>query len=172
MIRYQQGELRAFEDLYRELSPRLFRFLIYKGLREPLAEDLLQESFLQIHRSRHTYQPPRPVAPWAFAISRHLFLMHLRAQRRKPVTNLDQGDWARLEEEVGNRDLESSLTLEKALRSVSPQRKECLLLHYYLGFTFTEIGALLDISAGAAKLRSYRALQDLRRIVRGSAYSS
>ena len=65
MIAYQSGSLEAFESLYRILYPTLLRYLMYQTFDRSRAEDLLQESFLQLHRSRRSYMPGRPVLPWA-----------------------------------------------------------------------------------------------------------
>ena len=48
-----------------------------------LADDLLQETFMQIHRSRRTYEPGRPVTPWIYAIARHVYLMKRRSAGRR-----------------------------------------------------------------------------------------
>ena len=80
---YQAGRLEAFESLYKFLRPILFQYLVYKTFNASLAEDLLQEAFLQLHRSRKTYIPGKPVLPWAIAIARNVFLMDRRARSRR-----------------------------------------------------------------------------------------
>ena len=83
MGKYQQGELAAFERFYALLAPRLRQYLTSLTLNAGTAEDLLQEAFLQIHRARHTYRPPNPVAPWAFAIARNVYRMDRRSTGRR-----------------------------------------------------------------------------------------
>ena len=83
MARYQNGSMEAFEHLFATLAPPLRRYLYGFVKDAAIAEDLVQETFLQIHRSRHTYIPPRPVKPWVFAIARHTALMELRRRRRR-----------------------------------------------------------------------------------------
>ena len=90
MAAYQAGQSAAFERLYHALAPRLRGYLISLTASVPRAEDLLQETFLQIHRSRHTYTPPRPVAPWAFGIARHVYLMDCRAWARRQRLETEQ----------------------------------------------------------------------------------
>ena len=91
MIGYQQGSLDDFEGLYAALKQPLLRYLWTFVRNAATAEDLLQETFLQLHRARRTYQPPRPVRPWIYAITRHVALMHLRSgRRRKEVLADDQ----------------------------------------------------------------------------------
>ena len=80
MIGYQAGSLEMFEELFDALSPGLRGYLVSLTRDLDRAQDLLQETFLQMHRSRHTYTPPRPVKPWAFGIARHVHLMDRRWQ--------------------------------------------------------------------------------------------
>jgi RNA polymerase sigma-70 factor (ECF subfamily) len=79
MIGYQKGSMDDFEGLYAALKQPLLRYLWTFVRNAAAAEDLLQETFLQIHRARQTYTPPRPVRPWIYAITRHVALMHLRS---------------------------------------------------------------------------------------------
>ena len=80
---YQGGDGAAFEMLYSRLAPQLGGYLRALCRDAARAEDLLQEAFLQVHRSRRTYLPPRPVKPWIYAIARNVFLMSRRAAGRR-----------------------------------------------------------------------------------------
>jgi RNA polymerase sigma-70 factor (ECF subfamily) len=90
MVRYQRGEMVAFEQLYQRLAPELRRFLASDGQ----ADDLVQETFLQIHRSRHTYLPPRPVLPWVYGIARHVRQMNRRSRWRHTRGEVDEPEQA------------------------------------------------------------------------------
>ncbi|HUV12196.1 MAG TPA: RNA polymerase sigma factor [Acidobacteriota bacterium] len=163
MISYQEGTLKAFEMLYYALKPRLFQYLLSLTFEHSRAEDLLQETFLQLHRSRRTYQPRRPVMPWAFAIARHVFLMDRRAgksRQQHEVSELEDVPELPIPAEV--EQLADRELVRKALSQVSEPRREALLMHHVWGFSFGEIGALLGIRKGTAKLRAYRGMQDLR----------
>src|SRR5690349_15250022 len=84
MAGYQAGDAACFDALYAALAPGLRRYLSALTRDAARAEDLLQETFLRMHKVRHTYDPARPVEPWAFAIARHVFLMaHRRARRSR-----------------------------------------------------------------------------------------
>ena len=73
MARYQQADPEAPAALIGALSPALLRFFRTQDLmsREQ-ADDLLQETWLRIHRVRHTYRPGQPVLPWVYAIARRV----------------------------------------------------------------------------------------------------
>lgn len=166
MKAYQNGCRDAFEKLYKRLKTPLFRFLVTQTLNKSRAEDLLQESFLQIHRSRATYIPGKPVLPWAFGVARNVLLMDRRARR---VRGLDEethdqcvldipvrGDF----DEVLNREL-----LSRALHQIQPEQREAVLLHHFFGFSFREIGSLLGIRSGTAKVRAHRGLASLKKVI-------
>ena len=80
MREYQSGRFDAFDDIYASLAPTLRRYLLPQARDAVKADDLVQETFLQIHRARHTFDPAYPLLPWAVAIARHVWLMDRRNQ--------------------------------------------------------------------------------------------
>ena len=166
MGRYQAGDIDAFDQLYRRLAPRLRAYLGSLIWKAGLTEDLLQEVFLQLHRSRQTYMPGRAVKPWAFAIARHTYLMHVRRSMRKQKHEVEVDDEA-LDIPVPP-EMESFATrtgVRRALRQLNDERREAVLLHHVWGFSFKEIGRILGIREGTAKLRAHRGIQSLRQIL-------
>ena len=169
MVAYQQGDRQAFEELYRTLSPRLLRYLMVLTRSASRAEDLVQETFLQVHRSRRTYIPGRPVVPWAFAIARHVYLMEMRKRARAQSQEVPFANDAVPEipvppdaEGLADRD-----TLQRALRRLTADQVEALVLHHVWGFTFAEIGATLGVQAVTAKVRAFRGMKQLKELLRG-----
>lgn len=160
MTAYQAGSMPAFEELYARLAPPLLAYLTSLARDRSRAQDLLQEAFLQIHRSRRAYRPGLPVRPWAFTIARHVWLMDRRARGRRPGFDAALPELPVPPEVDG---LAERDRLDRALNGVLPDRREALLLHHVWGFSFTEIGQMLGIRADAAKLRSSRGMADLRR---------
>jgi RNA polymerase sigma-70 factor (ECF subfamily) len=82
MIRYQSGSLEAFQEIYAQLAPGVRRYLAHLAGGSEIADDLLQETFLQMHRSRAAYNPKYAVRPWLFGLARNVFLMNRRAARQ------------------------------------------------------------------------------------------
>jgi len=82
MIRYQGGSLEAFQEIYAELAAGVRRYLLHLTSGSETSDDLLQETFLQMHRSRAAYNPAYAVRPWVFGLARNVFLMNRRAARR------------------------------------------------------------------------------------------
>ncbi len=176
MIAYQGGDFSAFEELYRHLAPKLRGYLSALTWRASTTEDLLQETFLQMHRSRRTYLPGRPVVPWAFAVARHVYLMHRRDIVRRSKHEDAFGDGVPdLPVPPAVESLAARETVLLALRELAHEGREALLLHHVWGFSFGEIGSLLGIREVTARVRTYRAISTLRKLLatenpRGSGY--
>jgi RNA polymerase sigma-70 factor (ECF subfamily) len=162
MKAYQGGSMEAFEQLYAATAPSLLGYLRNLSRDATHAQDLLQDTFMQVHRSRHVYRPDLPVRPWVFAIARHVWLMAQRTRSRRPATGAELPDLPVPPEveSLGDRQ-----AVRAALGQVLPDRREALLLHHVWGFSFAEIGQMLGIRPEAAKLRSSRGMGDLRRIL-------
>jgi len=130
------------------------------------ADDLLQETFLQIHRARRTYQPGRSVRAWAFGVARNVFLMDYRQRRRVESREFPSNE--SLEElpvpAIDNRAHDRRL-LQQALGLLSADEREVLLLRHQWGFSFKEIGGILGVRPGTAKVRAFRATQNVKEIV-------
>ncbi|HEY4088220.1 MAG TPA: RNA polymerase sigma factor [Bryobacteraceae bacterium] len=162
MIRYQGGSLEAFQEIYAELAPGVRRYLSHLAYGSGIADDLVQETFLQMHRSRAAYNPAYAVRPWVFGLARNVFLMNRRAARQ----------WAKIHESreelpdfpvlpeadrLGSQD-----EIRRGIAHLSSDQAEALLLHHEWGFSFEEIAGMLGISAAAARARASRGMADLR----------
>jgi RNA polymerase sigma-70 factor, ECF subfamily len=166
MVAYQRGDLAAFDRLYVALEPELRRFL--RGRVDPQrVDDLLQETFLQLHRSRRGYLPGLPVRPWIYAISKRVVLMHRRKVRRRESREVTELSAVPEPEVAAAADrLTDRSALVSALRRVPADGRRAFLLHHWRGLSFREIAARLGIAPGAAKLRSSRASSRLRDLLR------
>ena len=166
MVDYQAGRLEAFDRVYASIAAPLRRYLTSLCRDASEAQDLLQEAFLQIHRSRRTYDPGQPVLPWVFAISRHVYWMSLRSARRRPPRGAGELEDAELPVPPEVEGLADRLALRAAVRRIGPDRREAMLLHHVWGFSFREVGAIQGVTESAAKLRSSRGMAELRRILK------
>src|SRR5437879_1320153 len=81
MERYQQADPEAPAALIGALSPALLRFFQSQAASREQANDLLQETWLRIHRVRHTYRAGEPVLPWIYAIARRVRIDGYRRMR-------------------------------------------------------------------------------------------
>jgi RNA polymerase sigma-70 factor (ECF subfamily) len=79
---YQQADAVATTTLIAAVSPPLYRYFIHHCRDREEAADLLQETWLRLHRVRHTYRTGEPVLPWLYAIARHVRADGYRRKRR------------------------------------------------------------------------------------------
>jgi len=170
MVAYQRGDLDAFDLFYLALEPELRGFLRARCHDAQRVDDLLQETFLQIHRSRRSYLPGLPVRPWVYAIAKRVFLMYLRRVRRHESRETTELSSVPEPEVPAAADrLTDRSALVSALRHVPADGRRAFLLHHWRGLSFRDIAARLGIAPGAAKLRSSRASSRLRRLLRDDA---
>jgi RNA polymerase sigma-70 factor (ECF subfamily) len=167
MAQYQSGSAEAFDRLHDALAADLKAYLTSLTRDPTRADDLMQETFLQIHRSRAAHTPGEPVRPWVFAIARRVFLMHRRgAARRLRHEQVASMENAQTMMRSSEADLHARQQVDVVLRQVPPDGRRAFLLHHFFGFSFNEIGTRLGITTGAAKIRSSRAARLMRALLR------
>lgn len=166
MARYAVGDDDAFSDLYDNVAPRLLAFLLRRTSDRPLAEDVLQQTFLQVHRARGTFVPGAPVLPWAVAIARRVLIDELRRAGRRPATASDAApDAVDPLAQCGYQRVhlaEVSERLEFELARLPPSQREAFELVRLDGLTLSEAACACGTSVGALKSRSHRAYETLR----------
>jgi RNA polymerase sigma-70 factor (ECF subfamily) len=161
---YLEGRIEAFDGLYEALAGRVRGYLLSQCRDAALADDLLQETFMQMHRSRRTYEPGRPVTPWVFAIARHVYLMKRRSAGRR-LRFEDRLAADTLSNDVAHDDLRAIVAgdeVRRALAEIPEDQREALLLHHVEGWTFVEIATRLGIRVNAAKTRAFRGMKKMR----------
>lgn len=162
MVAYQGGSLDAFQEIYGRLAADVRRYLSHLAESPETADDLLQETFLRVHRSRAAYNRAFAVRPWIFGMARNVFLMNRRASSRFSRVHESRDDLNEFgtlpeAEGLGARD-----EFRKGLSRLSREQAEALLLHHEWGFSFEEISGMLGISTSAARARASRGMADLR----------
>lgn len=165
MVGYQAGDEECFDHLYDQLVSPLRGYLISLTRNADLAGDLLQETFLQLHRSRRTYRPPGSVKAWAFGIARNVYLMGLRTKTRRREVQLPEELVAELSVPSEADRIVNSDLLRGAIVQLSSEHREALLLHHVWGFSFTQIAGIVGVSRGAAKVRAHRGAKKLRTLI-------
>jgi RNA polymerase sigma-70 factor (ECF subfamily) len=153
MDRYASGDDAAFDALYDALAPRLHGFLIRQLRDRTHAEDLLQQTMLQIHCARASYVAGAPVVPWAFAIARNLLVDAHRRRRTRSEVMLDeeQGDRPSTEPapDEAAQSREAAETIDRVLAALpEPQRLAFELLKYD-GLSLAEAAEVLGASIAA-----------------------
>ena len=168
MREYQAGRFEAFDEIHAAIAPALRRYLLSQARDAAKADDLVQETFLQMHRARHTYNPLFPLMPWATAIARHVWLMDRRTLSRRPRATDDVSE-LEVPVKAEAASLADRAEVRRALAKLAGPRREAVIQHHLLGFSFREIAERAGIAETAAKLRSGRGMAQLRALLKGAA---
>jgi RNA polymerase sigma factor (sigma-70 family) len=167
MSAYAAGDSAAFEPLFRALAPRLLGFFRRSGLSHEVSEDLVQATFVRLHQARDRYRPGAPVRPWLFTIGTRVRLDHLRKLRRSPAAADKDVDALEDPLEAAEPELSHRAdSVRDALDQLPPALRVVVHLHRFEELSFPEIGEVLGINAGAARVRAFRAYKMLRERLR------
>lgn len=158
----QSGDRAALEQLLREAHGPLRRYI--SGLvGTELADDVLQETSIQIFRKLPFLREPAVFRPWTFRIASRIAFAHLKQARRwLPLEDAPPEHLATFNSRLGEPPGESLLAL---VDHVSPASRAMLLLRYQHDLTLEESAAILDIPIGTAKSRLHYGVNTLRKLL-------
>jgi RNA polymerase sigma-70 factor (ECF subfamily) len=170
MGRYAEGDARAFEVVYEAVTPLLERYL-RRHLREKAQiEDIIQQTFLQMHSARGTFIVGAEVMPWAFAIARRLMIDSGRKTRREEPGEMTEDDLAATIGDVpcvaSSEDLVQAQEVRARLCAAHAQLSEPQRAAFDLvkteGLTHAQVAVILGTTVTGIKLRIHRAYLALR----------
>jgi len=176
MQRYQDGDAQAFRELYALVAPRLFGYLVKLTRNRALADDLLQHTFLKIHRARAAYVRDADPLPWMYSIAHRTFLDEARRDKRAIVKTsgddlpevhagisgetAEQRDEPRVDPELAKAALD-------ALADLPTGQREAVVLTKLEGKSVAEAADIAGTTIGAMKVRAHRGYEALRRLLGG-----
>lgn len=161
---YQQADAEATKELICRLSPDLLRFFLAQEATRTEAEDLLQNTWLRIHKARHTYRTGAPVLPWVFAIAKHVRVDGYRKRRRiqqYEIATESLPDGSPLQESPRAE----SPTFESLIAGLPESQREVLTMLKVNGLTLDEVARATESSVGAVKQKASRAYAKLRTLL-------
>ncbi|MCP5113977.1 MAG: RNA polymerase sigma factor [bacterium] len=164
MVCYQKADSSAADKLIRQLTPLLFGFLSNPNHSRTETEDLVQECWLRIHKSRHTYRSTEPVLPWIFAIARHTSLDGYRRRRRIESREIMMETLPekpqKPEAPIGIRE-----DLARYVDQLPPSQREVILMLKVAGMSLEEVARATSCTVGSVKQKAHRAYEKLRRLL-------
>src|SRR6188768_2467008 len=169
MERYAQGDESAFASVYDSVAPRVHAYLLRQTRDRVIADDLLQQTLLQMHRKRGTYAVGLPVLPWAFAIARRLYIDECRRRKTdalwsaRDVGEDDRLAWASPDDEVSSR--EAARLVEAELARMPGNQRVAFELLKVDGLSHQEAAQMLGTTVSAVKLRAFRAYAAIRAVL-------
>ncbi len=175
MARYCDGDASAFRELYSLVAPRLYGYLVKLARQRPLADDLLQATFLKVHRARATYVRGADPVPWIYSIAHHTFIDEARRSKRafvrvadtdtlpEEAADLQGSTEARRDESRVDPELVAA-TLE-ALSELPELQREAVVLTKLDGHSVAAAAAIAGTTTGAMKVRAHRGYEKLRALL-------
>jgi RNA polymerase sigma-70 factor, ECF subfamily len=176
MLRYQRGDVGAFEILLARHERPIFNFLMRSVGSTSIAEDLLQDTFLRVIKGAQSYKQQAKFTTWLYTIARNLCVDRSRRQKHRKAQSLDQpmrddegsgtlldvvpgGDVGAERRAIG---AQLQARLEEAIASLSDEQREIFVLRQFQDLSFKEIAEIVGIPENTAKSRMRYALEKLR----------
>src|SRR5690606_13709059 len=155
--RARRGDMQAHARLYEAFAPMVYTLARRMLASRTHAEDVLQETFVEVLRKLHTWRGDGELGIWVRRIAANKCLMHLRSSWIARQTPLDAEPVA-----PSGPDAASALVLERALAALPATARVVVLLHDVEGYTHQEIGRLMGRTASFSKSQLARAHDRLR----------
>jgi RNA polymerase sigma-70 factor (ECF subfamily) len=170
MDRYASGDGEAFSVLYDLLAPRLYGFLLRQTRDPSRAEDLVQQTMLNIHCARGRFIRGAPVIPWAFAIARRLLIDETRKNRLEAPRSNDSRGGDPLEGAVAKDPpaddqvqwSQLARMIRRELDRLPESQRVAFELVKHEGLTHAQAADVLGTTVMAVKLRAHRTYEALR----------
>jgi len=174
MDRYADGDATAFAEVYDLLAPKLFGFFLRQTRDQARAEDLVQQTLLQMHAARLSFARESDVLPWAFAIGRRLLVDSRRRTKKEVLFDTAEDDAAALEMRVERFSVPDDLAMTKELAVLAEEElermpeahRDAYVLVRREGLTVAEAAEVLGTTPTAIKLRAHRAYEALRLVLK------
>ncbi|HKU43036.1 MAG TPA: RNA polymerase sigma factor [Polyangiales bacterium] len=170
MSAYVRGDAAAFNALFRAYAPKLLGYFARQGKRTHDAQDLVQQTFLHVHRSRADYRLGEPLRPWIYTIARNLGHDHGRRQQRRPETFCEVDSYASAA--PASESLihgQRTRVLALALERLPGEHRNLLHEHWFEDRTWSEIAKREGQQAATLRVRAHRACAQLRAMLDAEA---
>lgn len=172
--RYRNHDRAAFAELVRRYERELFHFLVRFLGDRAAAEDVFQETFLQVHQSAEQFDPDRRLRPWLFTIAANKARDVMRQRARRPTNPLEasiggsgddeggrfidlmQSSASMPDEPMQKQELQDRV--QGIVMSMPHHFREILLLSYFHQFPYRQISDMLGIPLGTVKSRLHAAV--------------
>jgi RNA polymerase sigma-70 factor (ECF subfamily) len=173
-----------FNELVHRYERELYRYLARYIGNPALAEDVFQNTFLQVHLKRGLYEDGRPVRPWLYSIATHQAVDAMRKAGRHPTVSLDRRTSAAGDGDAGSlvdllvgeatgplaemQERERQEWVARSVEKLPDALRQTLVLAYYQDLKYREIAEILKIPVGTVKSRLHAALAKLQEMARAS----
>ncbi len=159
--RIANDDMAAFEELYRLTERTVYAFVLSTLKNHDDTLDVVQDTYLKIRAAAHLYQPMGKPMAWVFTIARNLSISKIRSKQKNDCIEMTD-----LENDLNFSyvsDQEDRLVIQTALKILSSEETEIILLHAISGFTHREIAQNLDMKLSTVLSKYHRGLKKLKK---------
>ena len=163
------GDSDAFRELFARYAPLVRRLIARDVRRAQEAEELVQDTFLHLHRSAGDFRQGALLKPWLVTIALNLKREHFRRKARRPEAPLEL-DGRRDPAVEQPRVLEArdaKRHVDEALAAMPENQREVIVLHWFGGLSFPEVAKVVGASVSAVKVRAHRGYERMRAMLQG-----
>jgi len=175
MLRYRDGDVAAFETLYKRHNDAVYRYLLRLCQHRDTAEDIFQEVWGKIVKARASYRPTAKFTTFLYRVAHNCFIDHIRRNKRHKQTIAiepdSQPDPGELPEMHAERSLARRRLLD-ALQQLPDEQRDVFLLREEAGFSLDEIASITGTNRETAKSRLRYAVNKLRSAIDEPAETS
>lgn len=168
MLRYRDGDVAAFETLYRRHNDGLFRYLLRLSLNRATAEDLYQEVWSRIIKARQRYRPTAKFTTYLYRVAHNCFIDHVRRNKRYAADIAIDSDRILDTADSPERSTDQALMrkqLFRALAELPDEQRDVFLLFEEAGLSLDEIAVTTGVNRETAKSRLRYANNKLRALL-------
>jgi RNA polymerase sigma-70 factor (ECF subfamily) len=172
MVLVQRDDNSSFATLLDRNRALVVNYLARMVANRAIAEELAQDVFIRVYRSRRTYEPSAKFSTWLYRITTNVALNHFRDEKRTQNNiSLDMQDAAQVRREASDQAplVEDLLVREVALRQIRravralpAKQRAAVIMHKYEGMDYVQISGVLGCSPSAVKALMFRAYETLR----------
>ena len=165
MLRYRDGDVAAFEALYRRHNDALYRYLLRHCRHRATAEDIFQDVWGKIIKARESYRPTAKFTTYLYRVAHNCFIDYLRRNRRHAQTANVEPDSQPDTGESPDMLVERSLArrrLDAALQTLPDEQRDVFLLHEEAGLNLEQIASVTGSNRETVKSRLRYAVKKLR----------
>jgi RNA polymerase sigma-70 factor (ECF subfamily) len=172
MIRVQGDDDASFGELLNRNRILVVNYLSRMVVNRAIAEELAQDVFIRVYRSRRSYEPTAKFSTWLYRITTNVALNHFRDEKRaQNQISLDVQDAVQVRRETQDRAplIEDRLVREVvarqiryAVRALPPKQRAAVIMHKYEEMDYARISQVLGCSPSAVKALMFRAYETLR----------
>ena len=170
MAAYVAGDEQAFDELFRRYSPVLLGFFRRRRFQPADCHDLVQQTFLRLHRVRAQFRHGERVRPWLFTLARNLGCDELRRVNRRAERCGDvDGGWVSSFSAPPTTRGDDARVLARALARLSQPEQHLIDEHFAQERSFHELAVRHGVQAATLRVRAHRARSKLRALLTGRA---